>query len=559
MTPDPRTTPSQQMQPHPKDIPMPLDWPVVGTLFDFMARGGVDGMSAVHESMYNDFGKIYKMNLVGEEMIVVSDPNVFDQVLRREGVFPVGGAEFVPTFKEYYEENDLTMAKKSISRGTDWKEFRMATNPDLYVLWDTYLPTIGHVCSKISRAAAREVTHEQNLSFEDFISRAAFDMFSAVVLGEAAYTTDSTIASEEDVDFVRSTQTAFDITGALIASPLDKLFGTDLYKAFVTNMDKTFAYSSSQTLERAERARDSKLQRELEQQQPVSVDKLNTNDNTNATATSGCPVSAISSRILPRPLNRNKKIPTEFLNPSFIERLVDRGDLSTADIAEIAPILLMAGVDTTAYVMSWFFLNIASNPRVQTKLANHLHAQLDGDSVTTVEQLESLTYLEACFRESHRLTPSAPISAKTLEQDIDLRIDNESYRAPADKKICLNLRGLPMDPNYVEDPNEFRPERFLPEAIQARKGTPSATALDHPYFQDPFGRGKRRCLGANIAKAEMMVLAARLLQDWEISLDDPNEAYSSPTKTWKPKMKLMLKADPYPAMSFAPRRNQSMK
>ncbi|EJK55257.1 hypothetical protein THAOC_25027, partial [Thalassiosira oceanica] len=91
---------------------------------------------------------------------------------------------------------------------------------------------------------------------------------------------------------------------------------------------------------------------------------------------------------------------------------------------------------------------------------------------------------------------------------------------------------------FVEDPTSFRPERFLPEAVDARRGTPSEI-LDHPSFVDPFGRGKRRCLGSNVAVAEITVLAARLVQDYELSLEDPENA------VWSPKQKLMLKADPY--------------
>mmetsp|Transcript_15153 Transcript_15153/g.17462 ORF Transcript_15153/g.17462 Transcript_15153/m.17462 type:complete len:84 (+) Transcript_15153:1-252(+) len=81
----------------------------------------------------------------------------------------------------------------------------------------------------------------------------------------------------------------------------------------------------------------------------------------------------------------------------------------------------------------------------------------------------------------------------------------------------------------------------------------SEIALDHPYFNDPFGRGKRRCMGANVAIAEMTALAARLLQDWEIVLVDPSESIHSPTKSWSSKQKLMLIADPYPAMKLMPR------
>ena len=98
----------------------------------------------------------------------------------------------------------------------------------------------------------------------------------------------------------------------------------------------------------------------------------------------------------------------------------------------------------------------------------------------------------------------------------------------------------------MDNPQLFLPERFLPDAVLARKGTLSEIALDHPAFADPFGRGKRRCLGSNLAIAEITILAARLIQDYELCLIDP-------TAKWKPKQKLMLKAHPYPDVKLVRR------
>merc|ERR1711862_773037 len=236
-------------------------------------------------------------------------------------------------------------------------------------------------------------------------------------------------------------------------------------------------------------------------------------------------------------------------NPSFIERLVNKGKLSIDEMSEITGPLLMAGVDTTAYVMSWLYLNLATNPEKQEKLAKELQDVLGGSDVTTVEQLDSLPYLRACVRESHRLTPTTPITAKTLDKDVDVQVEpnsNKYYKVKAGTRLSLNLRAYPMDPKYVDDPQEYRPERFLPEAIKKRKGTISEI-IDHPYFEDPFGRGKRKCLGGNVAYAEIYVSLARIIQDYKIQVAEDNQ-------DWKPKMKLMLKADPYPNMEFIPRK-----
>jgi len=357
-------------------------------------------------------------------------------------------------------------------------------------------------------------------------------MFTSVMIGESLQTTDVNVATAEDIEFVKATQAAFDTTGKLLSNPLEAMFGGDLQGEFDVNMEKTYRFANRMNKRAAEEAT---LQMT---ENGGTVAKSNGESESKKV----CPISAIKSK---------------FASPSFVERLVYRGKLTNDEIAEIAAPLLMAGVDTTAYVMSWLYLNLASNPQVQTKLAAELKAVLNGADITTKEQMDSLPYLKACIRESHRLTPATPITVKMLEKDIDMIVptttsnndesntSNIAYHAAAGTRICLNLRGIPMDPKFVDNPTEYRPERFLPESIQARKGTPSEI-IDHPGFADPFGRGKRRCLGSNVANAEIMILAARLFQDWEIVLN--NEGVE-----WKAAQKLMLKADPYPAMKLSRR------
>ncbi|KAL7464025.1 hypothetical protein ACHAXS_004367 [Conticribra weissflogii] len=488
--------------------------------------------------MYREFGPVYGMSILGDDEIVVCDPVIFGSILRQEGKFPIGAAEGVSTFTDYYKENNLTVAMRGASNGPEWWEWRDSLNADMFAAWDTYMPAIAETCRKISDVAGDEVP--KNIAFVDFISRAAFDMFETVMYGSSSLTTNSKVASSEDIEFVKAAQSAFDITGALLSNPMEKVFEGDLYKKFVVNMDKTFSFARKRTKKYADLAlmeqQSQEPQSSQQSKQFFFADEVS-EDATVDGESSKCPVQKIKNAI-----------PTKFVNPSFIERLVHRGQLNNEDISEIGAPLLMAGVDTTAYVMSWLYLNLASNPDVQTKLAKELQSVLKGADLTTVEQIESLPYLRACIRESHRLTPVAPIQPKKMRKDVDIVLPNgDIYRVEAGKRISLNLRAFPMDPQFVENPTKYQPERFLPDAVEARKGTPSEI-IDHPNFEDPFGRGKRRCLGGSVAKAEIMILAARLIQDWEISLVDPMDA-----TRWTAKQKLMLKADPYPAMKLVRR------
>jgi hypothetical protein len=367
--------------------------------------------------------------------------------------------------------------------------------------------------------AGYEVTESKNVAFADFVSRAAFDMFSSVMYGESPRTTDSVVVDPKDLVFVTSSQTAFELTGRLLVNPLEKIFGGDIYRSFKVNMDSTMAIANDKTAECMARAKE-------ERRGPGAEGGVAAGEGENEAESGGCPVTAVKN--------------------SFIGRLVNRGRLSAKDIQSTSGPLLMAGVDTTAYTMCWLFLNLASNPDVQAKLAEELRAVLGGADVTTAEQMRSLPYLKACMRESHRLTPAASVMTKTLREDVDMVVAKNTYRIPAGMRVSLNLRAYPMDPRFVDDPSSYVPERFLPDAVLARAGTPSSAALDHPCFADPFGRGKRRCLGSNLAIAEISILAARMIQDYEVSLVDPRAE-------WRPKQKLMLMADPYPDIKLVRR------
>jgi len=73
-----------------EEPPMAIKWPIVGTLPDFYARGGVDGLRDVYESMYTDYGPVFGMSFLGQEELVLSNPYVYDTVLRNEGKVSIG-------------------------------------------------------------------------------------------------------------------------------------------------------------------------------------------------------------------------------------------------------------------------------------------------------------------------------------------------------------------------------------------------------------------------------------------------------------------------------------
>jgi cytochrome P450 len=97
------------------------------------------------------------------------------------------------------------------------------------------------------------------------------------------------------------------------------------------------------------------------------------------------------------------------------------------------------------------------------------------------------------------------------------------YRIPAGTDVLPQIASVLSDPAVYEEPDEFRPERFL----LADMKTANKEALDNVRicFADnssktlwsqlvPFSLGKRQCLGESLARAELFILFVSCIQKY---------------------------------------------
>lgn len=73
---------------------------------------------------------------------------------------------------------------------------------------------------------------------------------------------------------------------------------------------------------------------------------------------------------------------------------------------------------------------------------------------------------------------------------------------------------------YWTDPKRFDPKRHLVESAGQSDGLVSVIRSDH---LTPFGMGKRQCPGEGLARAEIFIMLATLVQrfEFEPDTDDP--------------------------------------
>ena len=68
--------------------------------------------------------------------------------------------------------------------------------------------------------------------------------------------------------------------------------------------------------------------------------------------------------------------------------------------------------------------------------------------------------------------------------------------------MALLIYGMHHNPDVYEEPDQFRPERFLAENSAGR----------HPYAFVPFSAGPRNCIGQKYALLELKVVLSTLVR-----------------------------------------------
>lgn len=166
-------------------------------------------------------------------------------------------------------------------------------------------------------------------------------------------------------------------------------------------------------------------------------------------------------------------------------------------------LFFIAGYETTASTLSYLLIELANNPSVQDRLAEEIDTTLAGVDINSEgyhdRVINGLPYLEAAIKETLRRYPPVPRLQRicTAPDGYDL---NGLHLAKGEG-VEIVVYALHNDPQYYDEPDKFRPERFLPEN--------AATLV--PYTFIPFGDGPRNCVGLRFAYQEMKLCLAQVL------------------------------------------------
>jgi cytochrome P450 len=204
----------------------------------------------------------------------------------------------------------------------------------------------------------------------------------------------------------------------------------------------------------------------------------------------------------------------------------DGTQMTTRQLRDETMTLFLAGHETTAQALAWTWYLLAENPAAEARLHEELRGVLNGRSPEPSD-FARLPYLYALLHEVLRLYPPAYITARTSIEASQIG----GYEFPSGSTLLMSQWVMHRDARYFDNPDAFRPERWL-DGLADR--LPAGA-----YF--PFGDGPRRCIGQGFAMMEAAIVIGTLAQRFQFRLVPGHPVVPEPLVTLRPRYGIHMK------------------
>jgi cytochrome P450 len=183
----------------------------------------------------------------------------------------------------------------------------------------------------------------------------------------------------------------------------------------------------------------------------------------------------------------------------------DANTLTDRQIRDEVMTLMFAGHDTTTSAVSFMFYELARHPQIVARLLAEQDALLSDGQPTAAQLLSGeLVELEMVIDETLRKYPPAWVGPRRSIEPFEFE------GTPVPGRAFVNYCSWASHhlPDVFAEPEEFRPERFTPEA---RAALPKGAYI-------PFGGGSRTCIGMRFGQLEVRTIATLILSRCTLSV-----------------------------------------
>ncbi|NXY55900.1 CP1A5 protein, partial [Callaeas wilsoni] len=213
------------------------------------------------------------------------------------------------------------------------------------------------------------------------------------------------------------------------------------------------------------------------------------------------------------------------ITDSLIEQCLDK-KLETSmatqipkdKIVNLVNDLFGAGFETVTTALSWSLMYLVTYPDIQRKIQEELDRTIGRERRPRLSDRGTLPYTEAFILEMFRHSSFLPFAIPhSTTKDTVLN----GYYIPKGRCVFINQWQVNHDEKLWKDPETFNPERFLSaDGTKVNKEDGEKVLI--------FGLGKRRCIGEAIARWQVFLFLATLLQQLEFSVCEGSKVDMTP-------------------------------
>ncbi|XP_022051127.1 cytochrome P450 27C1 [Acanthochromis polyacanthus] len=441
-----------------KEMPGPS---TLSNLIEFFWR---DGFSRIHEIQMEHrkkYGKIFKSRFGPQLVVSVADRDLVAQVLRAESVAPQRAN--MESWKEYRDLRGRSTGLIS-AEGEDWLKMRSVLRQlimrprDVAVFSDDVNKVVDDLIKRVSCLRIQQPDEVTVLNVNDLFFKYAMEAVAAILYECRLGCLESEIPQDTQ-DYITALNLMFSsFKTTMYAGAIPKWLRPILpkpWEEFCHSWDGLFRFSL------------------------IHVDKR---------------FADIKAQ-----LQRGEEVKGGLLTHLLITKEMNLEEIY-ANVTE----MLLAGVDTTSFTLSWASYLLARHPHVQQQIYTEVARTLGPGTVATADDVPRLPLIRGLVKETLRLFPVLPGNGRITQDDLVVG----EYFIPKGTQLALCHFSTSLEEENFADSLDFRPSRWI------RKD--STDRVDN-FGSIPFGYGLRSCIGRRIAELEMHLALTRLIQKFHIS------------------------------------------
>ncbi|XP_053721852.1 cytochrome P450 27C1 [Synchiropus splendidus] len=453
-----------------KEMPGPS---TLANLYEFFWKDGFGRIHEIQMEHRKKYGKIFKSRFGPQLVVSVADKDLVAQVLRAEGVAPQRAN--MESWKEYRDLRGRSTGLIS-AEGEDWLKMRSVLRQlimrpkDVAVFSDDVNEVVDDLIKRVTILRTQGGDGCTVLNINDLFFKYAMEGVATILYESRLGCLENEIPPETQ-NYISALHLMFSsFKTTMYAGAIPKWLRPVIpkpWEEFCQSWDGLFKFST------------------------IHIDKR---------------------------LNEIKAAMAqgETVKGGLLTHMLVTREMSLEEIYANATEMLLAGVDTTSFTLSWSCYLLARHPEKQWQIHREVMRVLGPNKVPTADDIQHLPLIKGLVKEVLRLFPVLPGNGRITQDDLVLG----GYLIPKGTQLALCHFSTSMDEENFPDATEFQPERWV------RK---DATDRVDSFGSIPFGYGIRSCIGKRIAELEMHLGLTRLIQKFHISISPLSPAVTAKT------------------------------